>query len=130
MALHAPMRTPWSSPAGFDNLPAMDHPFRDLIEQQIEKFRAQGGLSDLKGEGKPLPPQDPHVDAATAAGMRMMAAAGAMPKELTLRVQIEAARTAYKALTDPAEKKAAMAKLADLELRHNIARDARRTFMG
>lgn len=108
----------------------MDHPFRDLIEQQIQKFRAQGGLNDLEGEGKPLPPMDPHVDAATAAGMRMMAAAGAMPEELTLSAKIDAARAQYKTLTDVAEKKAAMAKLADLELRYNIARDARRKFMG
>ncbi|GGH32352.1 hypothetical protein SAMN05444007_106139 [Cribrihabitans marinus] len=31
-------------------------------------------------------------------------------------------------LTDPAERKAAMARIADLDMRHNMARDARRSF--
>lgn len=115
----------------------MDHPFKDLIEQQIEKFRAQGGLDGLEGAGKPLPDRssEAHLDAATAAAGRMMAQAGAVPEELTLKTQLDEARKAFAALPQtpseapPEARKAALARIADLELRYNLARDARRKFM-
>ena len=36
---------------------------------------------------------------------------------------------AWREVTDPEEKKKAMARIADLEMRYNMARDARRAFL-
>ena len=106
--------------------------FSRLIERQILKARAEGKLSGLEGEGKPLPdhPEAAYVDAATAAGFRMMADAGAMPEEIALKKQIAEAKARYRAAETEDSRKAAMRALADLELRYDIAREARRKFMG
>lgn len=105
--------------------------FRQMIERQILKAKAEGKLDGLEGEGKPLPdhPEASVVDPATAAGVRIMAEAGALPEEFGLKKQLAAARREWQAASDDAEKKALMAKIADLEMRYNIARDARRKFM-
>ena len=60
---------------------------RTLIERQILKARAEGKLSGLAGEGKPLPDRsgEAHVDAGTAAGLRLMAEAGVTPEEFLLK---------------------------------------------
>lgn len=89
-----------------------------------------GELSGLAGEGQPLPDRrgEDLVDPGMAAGMRIMAEAGALPEEFTLKKQLDAARTAYPTITDTAARKAAMAELADLEMRYNMARDARKAF--
>ena len=105
--------------------------FRTLIERQIAKARAAGRLSGLKGEGKPLPTRRAETgdEAAVSAGMRIMAEAGALPEEFSLKKQLDAARAAFtEAATDDA-KHAAMKVIADLELRYEIAREARRKFM-
>lgn len=105
--------------------------FRSLIERQIAKARAAGLLTGLKGEGKPLPdrPVETGAEAATATGMRMMAEAGVLPEEFALKKELDRARAAYACCVDAAARKAAMARLADLELRYDIAREARRKFM-
>lgn len=94
------------------------------------KARAEGQLSNLQGEGEPLPrrPEDTLTDPGLAAGHRIMAAAGVRPEEFDLKEQLDAARRAYAELCDPSERAAAMAEIADLELRYNIARDARKRF--
>ena len=99
-----------------------------LIERQILKARAEGKLQGLEGEGKPLPdhPEEAYSDAATGAGLRIMREAGVVPEEFTLARELDAAR---KALATAPDRKAAMARVADLEMRLNIARDARRKFM-
>lgn len=102
---------------------------RNLVERQIAKTQASGGLSGLKGEGKPLPYRPAHEDAGQSAGMRMMAEAGVVPEEFKLKKALDAARRHYHALTDADERRAQSAKIADLELRYNIAREARRRFM-
>ena len=105
--------------------------FRELIERQILKAKAEGKLDGLEGEGEPLPehPEASVVDPAMAAGVRIMAEAGAVPEEFGLKEQLAAARKEWQAATGEAEKKALMGKIADLEMRYNIARDARRKFM-
>ncbi|MBW4707704.1 DUF1992 domain-containing protein [Roseobacter sp. YSTF-M11] len=105
--------------------------FRSLIERQIAKARAAGGLSGLKGEGKPLPdrPVENAQEASMSAGMRIMAEAGVVPEEFGLKKQLDAARKAYADCRTDAARKEAMARLADLELRYEIAREARRKFM-
>lgn len=105
---------------------------RQLIERQLLKAKAEGKLEGLEGEGKPLPerPEEAVVDPAMAAGYRIMAEAGALPEEFRLQKELDQARADWRAATDEAEKKRLMARIADLEMRHNIARDARKKFMG
>ncbi len=102
-----------------------------LIERQIKKAQAEGRLQGLEGEGKPLPDRsgESQSDPAIAAGHRIMAQAGVLPEEFEIRKKLDAARKDYATLTDPDTRKAAMARIADLEMRYNMARDARRAFM-
>ena len=105
--------------------------FQKLIERQLLKANAEGKLSGLEGEGKPLPDRSSEalVDPAIATGMRIMAQAGVTPPEFPLKQQLDEARAAWREVTDPEEKKKAMARIADLEMRYNMARDARRAFL-
>ncbi|WP_299740266.1 DnaJ family domain-containing protein [uncultured Roseobacter sp.] len=105
--------------------------FRSLIERQIAKAQASGALTGLKGEGAPLPdrPVETGDAASMSAGMRIMAEAGVVPEEFALKKEQDAAHKAYAACESEADRKTAMAKLADLELRYEIAREARRKFM-
>ena len=105
--------------------------FRSMIERQVAKAQASGALSGLKGEGAPLPERriETSEEASVSAGMRIMAEAGVVPEEFTLKKQLDAARAAYGAATDDAAKDAAMRRITDLELRYNIAREARQKFM-
>ncbi|MGV6802821.1 MAG: DnaJ family domain-containing protein [Ruegeria sp.] len=102
-----------------------------LVERQIKKAQAEGQLDGLEGQGQPLPDRSSEAltDPALAAGQRIMAQAGVLPEEFTLKKQLDAARAAYAGLDDPAERKVAMARIADLEMRYNMARDARRAFL-
>ena len=63
-----------------------------LIERQIQKARLKGDLENLEGEGAPLPerPGDAFVEPGLAAGFRVMAEAGVVPEEITLKKQIAA----------------------------------------
>ncbi|MCB1338955.1 MAG: DUF1992 domain-containing protein [Maritimibacter sp.] len=102
-----------------------------LTEQQIKKAEAEGKLCGLAGEGKPLPdrPGDAFIDPGDAVGHRIMAEAGALPQEITLKRALDAARAAWAAAEGAAEKKARMAEIADLELKYQIAREARIRFL-
>lgn len=102
-----------------------------LTEAQIRKAEAEGKLRGLAGEGKPLParPGDALIDPGEAVGFRIMAEAGALPVEIRLKAQLDAAMADWRAATDPDEKKRLMARIADLQLRYEIARDARRKFL-
>ena len=87
-------------------------------------------MIERESEEKPLPDRSGEAnDPALAAGMRIMAEAGVVPEEFTLKKQLDAARAAYGAATDDAAKDAAMRRITDLELRYNIAREARQKFM-
>ncbi|WP_172295960.1 DUF1992 domain-containing protein [Pseudoruegeria sp. HB172150] len=109
----------------------MSRSFRSLIERQIFKAQAEGQLDNLEGQGKPLPDRsgEAHLDAGEAAAHRMMAEAGALPEEILIKRQVAAQKQVLAGLTDPDERKAAMRKLADLELKLAIAQEARRKFM-
>lgn len=106
-------------------------PLGKLVERQIKKAQAEGQLQGLEGEGEPLPDRsgEAQSDPAIAAGHRIMAQAGVLPEEFGIKKQLDAARKTYPTLTAPEERKAAMAEIADLEMRYNMARDARRSFM-
>ena len=102
-----------------------------MVERQIERARARGDLQGLKGEGEPLPDRtgDAFVSAADAVGFRIMAEAGVLPEEIELKKQVAVQRAHLATLTDEAERKAAMAVLAQLEMRQAIAEEARRKFL-
>lgn len=105
--------------------------FNRLVERQILKAQAEGKLQGLEGEGKPLPerPEEAMADAATLAGFRIMAEAGAIPEEIRLRKEADAIRAALADTADGATRKALMARLADVTMRQAIAEDARRKFL-
>lgn len=102
-----------------------------LAERQIQKARLKGQMQGLEGEGKPLPerPGDAFVSAGDAVGFRIMAEAGVLPEEITLKKQVAAQREVLKGLTDEGQRKAAMAELARLEMLQAIAEESRRKFL-
>lgn len=102
-----------------------------LTERRILKTLAEGGLRSLEGEGNPLPDRsgDACVDAGEAIGFRIMAEAGVLPEEIVLKKQVTAQKAVLLDLTGAEERKAAMARLSDLEMRQAIAEEARRRFL-
>ncbi|TFL17427.1 DnaJ family domain-containing protein [Jannaschia formosa] len=109
----------------------MDRSFDRLVETQIRKALAEGKLRGLSGEGRPLPDRsgEAFTDMATAVATRLMAEAGALPEEFRIRKLLEAAKQSYRNAEGAAEKRAAMALVAELEQRYHIAVEARRRFM-
>lgn len=99
--------------------------FDKLAERQILKAQAEGQLDELSGVGKPL--EKHGGDTAEAAGYRIMAEAGALPQEIELNKAIAEQRRLLSQSIGPARKDA-MARLADLEMLHAIAQEARRAF--
>ena len=95
------------------------------------KARAEGKLSGLAGEGKPLPdhPEAAFVDPGEAVGYRIMAEHGALPEELRLRKELNEAKAARAAAEGDAAKPAAMARIAEVQMKISIAEEARRRFM-
>lgn len=102
-----------------------------LAERQIHKARLQGQLQGLAGEGKPLPDRtgDAFISPGDAVGFRIMAEAGVLPEEIILKKQVIAQRAHLATLTDAPARKAAIARLADLEMRQSIAEESRRKFL-
>ena len=102
-----------------------------LAERQILKTQLKGGLQGLEGEGKPLPDRtsDAFVSAGDAAGFRIMAQAGVLPEEITLKKLAEEQRARLASLPEGPEHRQAMAKLADLQMRQAIAEESRRRFL-
>lgn len=99
-----------------------------IAERLIERARDEGDLDDLAGAGKPLPREviEPGPsDAIEAAGFRIMKKEGVVPIEVTLRRTLSERRAALKAATTPEEKHAAMAALAEAEMRYNMATERR-----
>lgn len=78
--------------------------FDKLVERQILKAEVEGQLAGLKGEGEPLDLK-PEADPAAASGFRIMAQAGALPREIQLRKDIEKKLAALAALADPSLRK-------------------------
>ncbi len=97
-----------------------------LAERQIRKAEAEGLFANLKGAGKPL--GEGQDGSAEAIGFRIMAEAGALPREIALRKEVAEAAARFAAETDPTARRAAQARLADLELRLAIEVEARRRF--
>jgi len=102
-----------------------------IAERRMLKARAEGKLSNLAGEGRPLPdrPEAAFVDPGDAVGFRIMAEAGALPEEILIARQIDAARAQLATLTDDEARRHAQARIADLEMRRAMAAEARRKFL-
>lgn len=98
----------------------------------MRKAEMEGQLKGLAGEGQRLPdrPGDALIDPGLAVGHRIMAEAGAIPEEIRLKKALEVARAAYAEAEGEGARKQAMARIADLEMRLAIEREARRKFMG
>lgn len=105
---------------------ALMHWIEQIAERRAAQAVARGELQGLPGEGRPLDPERLRETTEDVLH-RIMADAGAVPVEFTIARQIEAARAALPA-SGP-ERRAALAQIAALEVRHGIARDARRRFM-
>ncbi|EAR51359.1 hypothetical protein OG2516_15384 [Oceanicola granulosus HTCC2516] len=93
---------------------------RRIFERHVERAEAEGKLSGLAGEGKPLEIEQ-GGDVTTEIGHKVMAEAGVVPLEVTLVRQLAEARAAYGRAEGADEKKAAMARIADLEMKKNLA---------
>ncbi|WP_430513991.1 DUF1992 domain-containing protein [Pannonibacter phragmitetus] len=101
----------------------------DLAESQILKAQAEGQFDNLKGAGKPL---NLAADggSAEAIGFRIMAEAGALPREIDLQKAVQdQARILQETVGEDARKRE-MRKLADLQMRLEMEREARRSFFG
>ena len=102
-----------------------------IAERRMAKARAEGQLQGLAGEGKPLPDRsgEAFVTPGEAIGFRIMAEAGVLPEEIVLKKQVAEAAAHLATLTDPEARKAAMSRLADLQMRQAMAEEARRAFL-
>jgi Domain of unknown function (DUF1992) len=99
----------------------------ELVESQIRKAQAEGQFDDLEGAGKPIN-MDANAGSIEAIGFRIMAEAGALPREIELRKQIEVQTRTLQSTIGDADRKREMAKLADLQQRLHIEQEARRKF--
>ena len=105
------------------------HWFEKIAQRQIDKAAAEGKLSGLAGEGKPLDPERLRETSEDVL-YRMMAEGGFVPAEFTLQKEIDAKRAALDQIDDEAERKALQRQIAMLELKRAIGMDACRKFMG
>ncbi len=99
-----------------------------MAERMMLKARAEGKLSGLEGEGRPLPDRPIETDA-TAAGFRIMAQAGVLPQEIVLKKQVIAAQARLAEMPDGPDRAPLLAEIARLQMRQAIAEEARRRFM-
>lgn len=99
-----------------------------IAERMMLKARAEGKLSGLEGEGRPLPDR-PVADTGEAAGFRIMAEAGALPEEIVLKKQVIAAQQRLAGMKAGSERDALLAEIAKLQMKQAIAEEARRRFM-
>ncbi|MBM2574836.1 DUF1992 domain-containing protein [Jannaschia sp. Os4] len=97
-----------------------------MAERMLQRRADEGGLEGLAGEGKPLPAQqvDPFVDPVDAAGYKMMAKAGAVPEEVTLTREVSELWRQVR-VAEGEEKRRLQLRLAELDMRRNMAREAR-----
>ena len=101
------------------------HWFERIAQRRIDEAEAKGELRGLPGEGKPLD-RERLRERAEDVLHRMMADTGFLPEEFQLRKEVEAKRAVLAQIEDPDERHALQRHIALLELKANIATDARR----
>lgn len=106
-------------------------PWDKIAERRMRKAELEGQFKGLAGEGKPLPyrPGDAYVSAGEAVGARVMAEAGVLPREITLKKQLLTLKDRLATETDPARRKQIMAELAKVQMHHEMEAEARRKFI-
>ena len=104
----------------------MAHWFERIAQRAVDKAAAEGKLSGLAGEGRPLDPERLRETAEDVLH-RMMADTGFIPEEFRLRKEVEAKRAVLAQIDDAEERHALQRHISLLELRANIATDARRS---
>ena len=109
----------------------MDVNFARLAERRMLAARAEGKLSNLAGEGQPLPPhpEEAYLDPLEALGFRIMHEAGFVPQELALGRELDEAKLAWISAYDDETRTRLMGRIAELEMRRNIARETRLQYM-
>ena len=100
------------------------HWFERIAQRRIDEAAAKGQLQGLPGEGRPLNPERLR-ESSDDVLHRMMADAGFLPEEFQLRKEVEANRATLAQIEDPVERAQLQRRIALLELRANIATDAR-----
>ena len=105
----------------------MTHWFERVAQRQIDKAAAEGKLSGLAGEGRPLDPERLR-ETADDVLHRMMADGGFLPPEIALAKDIAAARSVLDQIEDAEERRVLQRRIALLELKRSVAIDARRGF--
>lgn len=103
--------------------------FSDMAERQILKAQAEGQFENLRGAGKPLNMAD-NAGSSDAVGFRIMAEAGALPREIELRKAVAAQTEKLRAAPTEEDRRREARVLADLQLRLDIEAEARRRFYG
>lgn len=97
-----------------------------LTERQILKAQAEGQMEDLKGAGKPLKARSGNDT--DAAGFRIMAEAGVVPREIELRKQVQELRHRLKGIVDQTARKTLIKEIAEVQLRLDIETEARQKY--
>lgn len=102
-----------------------------LAERRMLAAVAEGKLSHLEGEGRPLPahPEEAYIDPGEAVGFRIMHEAGFVPEELDLARRLDEAKAAWVAAPDDDTRREIMSRIAELEMRRNMARETRLAMM-
>ena len=99
-----------------------------IAERMMLKARAEGKLTGIEGEGRPLPDRPIETDS-TAAGVRSTAQAGALPPGSGPQKRGSAAPARLSDMPEGPERAALLAEIARLQMRQAIAEEARRRFM-
>ncbi|SDD31665.1 protein of unknown function [Paracoccus isoporae] len=102
------------------------HWFERIAQRRIDEAEARGELRGLAGEGRPLD-RARLREKSDDVMHRIMADTGFLPEEFRLRKEVEAKRAVLEQIEDEAERDALRRHIALLELRANIATDARRS---
>ena len=103
----------------------MAHPLESLIDQIVQKAEKRGDFDNLAGAGKPLVHPDNPADAVLN---RLMKEADAKSPVVVIKRQIVDAQDELKGLDDPADRKAKMRQIADLQTRLAIEMEAFRKY--
>ena len=101
-----------------------------MAEQQIRQALARGELDELKGAGKPFTAKQTSNATVEGFGYQTMASAGVLPDEIRLKKEIAALMPMVNQASDPKERKAIIARLADLQMQLGIHEEARRKYNG
>lgn len=103
----------------------MSHPLSFLIDSYMKRAEETGAFDNLPGAGKPLKLDEDPKDALLK---KVHAEHKVKPPIVVMKEEIAAGYARLKTLTDEAERKAEMKKLADLQMRLSMELESFRRF--